>query len=88
MLRRSRARTAVRRPVQRESYGVPHNGGGVGRGGDSGDLVIYLNDANSRQLNGIVSIGYGCGSSGCSTGLGWVDVWSIFNRFAINLNPS
>ena len=70
------------------SYGVPNAGGIVGRGGDSGGPVIYINDANSRQLNGIVSVGYGCGASGCTTGLGWVDVWSIFNGFAIKLNPS
>ncbi|MFE2757869.1 hypothetical protein ACFXGA_38295 [Actinosynnema sp. NPDC059335] len=70
------------------SYGVPHYGGVVGRGGDSGGPVIYLNDANSRQLNGIVSVGWGCGTSGCTTALGWVDVWSIFNAFAIKLNPS
>ncbi|WP_329015898.1 S1 family peptidase [Micromonospora rifamycinica] len=70
------------------SYGVPHAGGIVGRGGDSGGPVIYLNDPNSRQLNGIVSVGYGCGASGCTTGLGWVDVWSIFNGFSIKLNPS
>ncbi|MFI9642907.1 hypothetical protein ACIG87_23090 [Micromonospora sp. NPDC051925] len=70
------------------SYGVPNSGGVVGRGGDSGGPVIYINDTNSRQLNGIVSVGYGCGASGCTTGLGWVDVWSIFNGFAIKLNPS
>ncbi|MFJ6573233.1 hypothetical protein ACIQNU_38070 [Streptomyces sp. NPDC091292] len=70
------------------SYGVPNNGGIVGRGGDSGGPVIFINDANSRELNGIVSVGYGCGASGCTTGLGWVDVWSIFNTFAIKLNPS
>ncbi|MEV7283297.1 hypothetical protein AB0O01_01800 [Streptomyces sp. NPDC093252] len=70
------------------SYGVPHYGGVVGRGGDSGGPVIYLNDPNSRELNGIVSVGWGCGSAGCTTGLGWVDVWSIFNTFAIKLNPS
>ncbi|MFG2875624.1 hypothetical protein ACGFYU_11565 [Streptomyces sp. NPDC048337] len=71
------------------SYGVPHYGGIVGRGGDSGGPVIYINDQNSRQLNGIVSYGWGCNASQeCSTGLGWVDVWSIFNGFAIKLNPS
>ncbi|MET8830460.1 hypothetical protein ABZX40_33795 [Streptomyces sp. NPDC004610] len=70
------------------SYGVPHGGGIVGRGGDSGGPVIYLNDPNSRQLNGIVSVGWGCGVNGCTTGLGWVDVWSIFNTFGIKLNPS
>ncbi|MET9440243.1 hypothetical protein [Streptomyces sp. NPDC006610] len=70
------------------SYGVPHYGGVVGRGGDSGGPVIYINDPDSRQLNGIVSVGFGCGPSGCTTGLGWVDVWSIFNGFAIKLNPS
>ncbi|MDT3395184.1 hypothetical protein RKE29_00695 [Streptomyces sp. B1866] len=70
------------------SYGVPNNGGIVGRGGDSGGPVIFINDPNSRELNGIVSVGYGCDASGCSTGLGWVDVWSIFNTFAIKLNPS
>jgi hypothetical protein len=70
------------------SYGVPHYGGVVGRGGDSGGPVISINDTYSRQLNGIVSVGYGCGASGCTTGLGWVDVWSIFNGFAIKLNPS
>ncbi|MFJ3900694.1 hypothetical protein [Streptomyces sp. NPDC090025] len=71
------------------SYGVPHNGGIVGRGGDSGGPVIFINDPNSRQLNGIVSYGYGCNASKeCSTGLAWVDVWSIFNGFAIKLNPS
>ncbi len=70
------------------SYGVPHYGGVVGRGGDSGGPVITINDTNSRQLNGIVSVGYGCGASGCTTGLGWVDVWSIFNGFSIKLNPS
>lgn len=70
------------------SYGVPHYGGVVGRGGDSGGPVIFINDANSRQLNGIVSVGYGCGASGCTTGLGWVDVWTIFNGFSIKLNPS
>ncbi|CAL9332630.1 hypothetical protein [Streptomyces sp. enrichment culture] len=71
------------------SYGVPHYGGVVGRGGDSGGPVIYINDPNSRQLNGIVSAGWGCDANKvCSTGLGWVDVWSIFNGFAIKLNPS
>ncbi|WP_330334082.1 S1 family peptidase [Streptomyces sp. NBC_00536] len=71
------------------SYGVPHYGGIVGRGGDSGGPVITINDQNSRQLNGIVSYGYGCNASQeCSTGLAWVDVWSIFNAFAIKLNPS
>ncbi|MFE2600238.1 hypothetical protein ACFXCZ_27740 [Streptomyces sp. NPDC059396] len=71
------------------SYGVPHNGGIVARGGDSGGPVIYINDPNSRQLNGIISVGYGCTpTKECSTGLGWVDVWSIFNGFAIKLNPS
>ncbi|MET9960692.1 hypothetical protein ABZ128_16855 [Streptomyces sp. NPDC006326] len=71
------------------SYGVPHYGGIVGRGGDSGGPVIFINDQNSRQLNGIVSYGWGCNASKeCSTGLGWVDVWSIFNGFAIKLNPS
>lgn len=71
------------------SYGVPHYGGIVGRGGDSGGPVIYINNAESRQLNGIVSVGYGCDSAkDCYTGLGWVDVWSIFNTFAIKLNPS
>ncbi|MER5866212.1 hypothetical protein [Kitasatospora sp. NPDC002040] len=70
------------------SYGVPNGGGIVGRGGDSGGPVIYLNDPNSRQLNGIISVGYGCGASGCTTGLGWVDVSTIFNTFAIKLNPS
>ncbi|MET9699753.1 hypothetical protein ABZY31_22910 [Streptomyces sp. NPDC006529] len=71
------------------SYGVPHYGGIVGRGGDSGGPVISINDQNSRQLNGIVSYGYGCNASQeCSTGLAWVDVWSVFNAFAIKLNPS
>jgi len=70
------------------SYGIPYYGGVVGRGGDSGGPVITINDPNSRELNGIVSVGYGCGASGCTTGLGWVDVWSIFNTFAIKLNPS
>ncbi|MFD8968892.1 hypothetical protein ACFV0C_28555 [Streptomyces sp. NPDC059568] len=71
------------------SYGVPHYGGIVGRGGDSGGPVIYINDTDSRQLNGIVSVGYGCNAAQeCSTGLGWVDVWSIFNGFSIKLNPS
>ncbi|MFF3319607.1 hypothetical protein ACFYV5_29420 [Streptomyces sp. NPDC003035] len=71
------------------SYGVPHYGGIVGRGGDSGGPVISINDPNSRQLNGIVSYGYGCNAAReCSTGLAWVDVWSIFNGFAIKLNPS
>ncbi|MFJ7066696.1 hypothetical protein [Streptomyces sp. NPDC101115] len=71
------------------SYGVPHYGGIVGRGGDSGGPVIYINDPNSRQLNGIVSYGYGCNAAKeCSTGLAWVDVWSVFNGFAIKLNPS
>lgn len=70
------------------SYGVPHNGGVVGRGGDSGGPVITINDASSRQLNGIVSYGWGCGTGGCTTALGWIDVWSIFNGFAIKLNPS
>ncbi|MET9883385.1 hypothetical protein ABZZ20_09560 [Streptomyces sp. NPDC006430] len=71
------------------SYGVPHYGGVVGRGGDSGGPVIYINNPDSRQLNGIVSAGFGCDANKvCSTGLGWVDVWSIFNRFAIKLNPS
>jgi hypothetical protein len=70
------------------SWGVPHFGGIVGRGGDSGGPVIYINDPDSRQLNGIVSVGSGCNTSGCSAGLGWVDVWSIFNAFAIKLNPS
>ncbi|WP_030194273.1 hypothetical protein [Streptomyces sp. NRRL S-87] len=71
------------------SYGVPHSGGVVGRGGDSGGPVIYVNDPDSRQLNGIVSVGFGCDANKvCSTGLGWVDVANIFNRFAIKLNPS
>ncbi|MFF9195233.1 hypothetical protein ACF09L_08505 [Streptomyces sp. NPDC014779] len=71
------------------SYGVPHYGGIVVRGGDSGGPVIYINDPDSRQLNGIVSVGYGCNAvKECSTGIGWVDVWSIFNGFAIKLNPS
>ncbi|MFB7182537.1 hypothetical protein ACFCYI_33095 [Streptomyces sp. NPDC056257] len=71
------------------SYGVPHAGGIVGRGGDSGGPVIFINDPNSRQLNGIVSYGWGCNAAQeCSTGLGWVDVWAIFNGFAIKLNPS
>jgi len=70
------------------SYGVPHYGGIVGRGGDSGGPVISINDPYSRQLNGIVSVGWGCGASGCTTALGWVDVWSIFNGFSIKLNPS
>ncbi|MET9856738.1 hypothetical protein ABZY57_27835 [Streptomyces sp. NPDC006450] len=71
------------------SYGVPHYGGVVARGGDSGGPVIYINDPNSRQLNGIVSAGWGCDANKvCSTGMAWVDVWSIFNGFAIKLNPS
>jgi hypothetical protein len=70
------------------SYGVPHYGGIVGRGGDSGGPVIHINDPNSRQLNGIVSVGGGCDASECTAGLGWVDVWSIFNGFAITLNPA
>ncbi|MFJ9434622.1 hypothetical protein ACIRQY_33895 [Streptomyces sp. NPDC101490] len=59
----------------RGGYGVPHSGGVVVRGGDSGGPVIYINDAGSRQLNGIVSAGWGCDASkACSTGIGWVDV--------------
>lgn len=73
----------------RGSWGVPHSGGVVGRGGDSGGPVIYINDPNSRQLNGIISVGSGCDANKvCTGGLGWVDVWSIFNDFAIKLNPS
>ncbi|MEO3974090.1 hypothetical protein [Streptomyces sp. CAU 1734] len=71
------------------SFGVPHYGGVVGRGGDSGGPVITVNDPNSRQLNGIISIGTGCSPvKDCTGGVGWVDVWSIFNNFAIKLNPS
>ncbi|WP_026421215.1 hypothetical protein [Actinokineospora inagensis] len=71
------------------SWGVPNGGGVVGRGGDSGGPVITINDPNSRQLNGIISVGSGCDANKvCSSGLGWVDVWSIFNDFAIKLNPS
>ncbi|MEU5976214.1 hypothetical protein [Streptomyces sp. NPDC047315] len=71
------------------SYGVPHAGGIVGRGGDSGGPVITINDPNSRQLNGIISYGTGCTpAKECSGGVAWVDVWSIFNGFAIKLNPS
>ncbi|MFE3092451.1 hypothetical protein ACFXG1_01330 [Streptomyces sp. NPDC059248] len=73
----------------RGSYGVPHYGGIVGRGGDSGGPVITINDPDSRQLNGIISYGTGCNAAKeCSGGVAWVDVWSIFNNFAIKLNPS
>ncbi|GLF94267.1 trypsin-like serine protease [Streptomyces yaizuensis] len=73
----------------RGSYGVPHAGGVVVRGGDSGGPVIYLNDPESRQLNGIVSAGWGCDANKiCTTAVGWVDVWSIFNGFSLKLNPS
>jgi hypothetical protein len=71
------------------SQGVPQNGGVVVRGGDSGGPVITINDAYSRQLNGIVSVGWGCSTGKiCTTAVGWIDVWSIFNGFAIKLNPS
>ncbi|MYS62721.1 hypothetical protein GTW66_00805 [Streptomyces sp. SID5473] len=71
------------------SYGVPHYGGIVGRGGDSGGPVITVNDPDSRQLNGIISYGTGCNAAKeCSGGVAWVDVWSVFNNFAIKLNPS
>jgi hypothetical protein len=71
------------------SYGVPQYGGVVARGGDSGGPVITINDANSRQLNGINSVAWGCDAAKvCTTALGWIDVWSIFNGFAIKLNPS
>lgn len=73
----------------RGSYGVPHYGGIVGRGGDSGGPVITVNHPDSRQLNGIISYGTGCNAAReCSGGVAWVDVWTIFNNFAIKLNPS
>ncbi|MFG2296477.1 hypothetical protein [Streptomyces sp. NPDC048603] len=73
------------------SIGVPHNGGWVAQQGDSGGPVITVNDPNSRQLNGMVAVGFGCthaeGYPLCSRAVGWIDVYDIFDRFALTLVP-
>ncbi|MEV7614594.1 hypothetical protein [Streptomyces sp. NPDC089799] len=73
------------------SIGVPNNGGWVAQQGDSGGPVITVNDPNSRQLNGMVDVGFGCtnaeGYPLCSRAVGWIDVYDIFDRFALTLVP-
>ncbi|MFF2630368.1 hypothetical protein ACFVUN_31960 [Kitasatospora griseola] len=71
------------------SEGVPQNGGVVARGGDSGGPVITINDPDSRQLNGMVVDGFDCtfttGEAVCTRAVAWVDVLTVFDRFALRL---
>ncbi|WP_030671100.1 trypsin-like peptidase domain-containing protein [Streptomyces sp. NRRL B-1347] len=66
------------------TVGVQKDGATAARGGDSGGPVITINHPDSRELNGIVRGGW----SGSPSWVVWVDVWDIFNAFAIKLNPS
>ncbi|MER5712210.1 hypothetical protein [Streptomyces sp. NPDC002122] len=73
------------------SIGVPHNGGWVAQQGDSGGPVITVNNSETRQLNGMVAAGFGCthaeGYPICLTAVGWIDVYDVFDRFALTLAP-
>ncbi|MGW4164408.1 hypothetical protein [Streptomyces sp. NPDC004788] len=73
------------------SIGVPNDGGWVAQQGDSGGPVITINDPDSRQLNGMVAVGFGCSNAEgypiCSRAVGWIDVSDIFDRFALTLTP-
>lgn len=66
------------------TVGVQKDGATAARGGDSGGPVITINHPDSRELNGIVRGGW----TGYPAWVVWVDVWDIFNAFAIKLNPS
>ncbi|MFD7260619.1 hypothetical protein [Streptomyces sp. NPDC059874] len=74
------------------SAGVPHYRGIVARPGDSGGPVITINNQDSRQLNGMVVNAWGCEGTGtdrvCRYEVGWIEVYDIFDRFAIALNPA
>ncbi|WP_328301547.1 S1 family peptidase [Streptomyces sp. NBC_00435] len=73
------------------SIGVPHYGGWLAQTGDSGGPVITINDQDSRQLNGMVSVGFGCnhaeGKTLCNRAVGWVDVYDILDRHHLVLAP-
>ncbi|MEU8762310.1 hypothetical protein [Streptomyces sp. NPDC048659] len=73
------------------SIGVPQNGGYVAQQGDSGGPVITVNNQDSRQLNGMVAVGFGCNNAEgyplCSTAVGWIDVYDVFDRFSLTLAP-
>ncbi|NXY96099.1 hypothetical protein HYE82_17245 [Streptomyces sp. BR123] len=66
------------------TVGVQKDGFTAARGGDSGGPVVTVNHPDSRQLNGIIRGGW----QGYPAWVVWVDVWDIFNAFAIKLNPS
>ncbi|MEV0505728.1 hypothetical protein AB0I84_50425 [Streptomyces spectabilis] len=66
------------------TVGVQKDGATAARGGDSGGPVITINHPDSRELNGIIRGGW----SDRPSWVVWVDVWDIFNAFAIKLNPS
>ncbi|MBW5484784.1 S1 family peptidase [Streptomyces bambusae] len=66
------------------TVGVQKDGLTAARGGDSGGPVVTVNHPDSRELNGIVRGGW----TGYPAWVVWVDVWDIFNAFAIKLNPS
>ncbi|WP_405705408.1 hypothetical protein [Streptomyces sp. NBC_00069] len=67
---------------------TPNNSSTVARPGDSGGPVITINNADSRELNGMVVAGFGCSGVGTSqvcNQVGWIEVGDIFDRFALRL---
>ncbi|MYW01164.1 S1 family peptidase [Streptomyces sp. SID3343] len=55
-------------------------------GGDSGGPIITVNDPNSRQLNGMVSIGFYCDDIKRCRSVGWISAATIQDVFAVRLN--